>query len=63
MLMSTAIILAAIATALALFLGVRSMTIGGTYDRDHSGQWMSARVVLQAVTIALVILAVYLAVL
>ena len=62
MLMSTAVILAAIATALVLFLGVRSMAIGGTYDRHHSGQWMSARVVLQTVTIALVILAVYLAV-
>lgn len=62
MLLPTVVILAAIATAVVLFLGVRSMAIGGAQDRHRSGQLMTARVGLQLVAAALVILAVYLAV-
>ena len=62
MLFYTVAILAAIAIVVVLFLGVRSMALGGTYDRRHSGQLMSARIGLQLVAVALVILAVFLVV-
>lgn len=62
MLLPTAAILAAIATVIVLFMGLNSMAVGGTYDRHHSGQLMSARVGLQLLTAVFVILAAYFAV-
>ena len=60
MLLPTVVILAAIATAVALVMGVRSMAHGGEYDRRHSGEWMSVRVALQAVAFVLMLIAIYL---
>lgn len=62
MLLSTVAILATVATVVVLFMGLHSMAVGGAYDRQHSGQLMSARVGLQLLVAALVILAAYLAV-
>lgn len=50
-----------IATVTVFFLGIRSMTRGGAYDRHRSGELMLARVELQALTLALVALAAWLA--
>lgn len=62
MLLPTVTILAAIATAAVFFVGLRSMARGGAYDRQRSGQLMSARVGLQLLAFVLVMLAVFLAV-
>jgi hypothetical protein len=62
MMLSTVVIIAAIATAVALVLGVRSMVIGGVYDQHHSGQLMSVRIALQLVAFVLMVPAAYFAV-
>ncbi len=62
MLLSTAAILVAVATVVVLFMGLSSMARGGAYDRYHSGQLMSARVGLQLLAAAFVMLAAYLAI-
>ena len=61
MLLATVAILAATATVIVLFMGLTSMEAGGAYDRQHSGQLMSARVGLQLLAFVLVMLAVFLA--
>jgi len=47
------IVLAALATAGALVMGIVAMLRGGEYDRQHAGQFMTARVGLQAATLLL----------
>jgi len=47
------IVLAALATMAALGMGIFSMVRGGTFDEEHAGQFMTARVGLQAVTLVL----------
>jgi len=48
--------LAALATAVALALGIASMMRGGRYDIEHAGQFMTARVVLQGATLLLLLI-------
>lgn len=54
------IIAALIVTCVVLALGVRSMSIGGDYDRSHSEKFMWERVGMQALVIVLLIAAVIL---
>lgn len=49
------IILALLATISALGLGLLSMGIGGSLDRDYGERFMWARIGLQAATVALII--------
>ncbi len=58
-LFTTLIILAFIATVTVLFTGIGSMAHGGKFDHKHDVQLMGARVALQGVAIALILLAVY----
>ena len=46
-----------LATIGALGMGIGSMVRGGEYDREHSTQYMFARVGLQGVTLALLLIA------
>ena len=55
----TLIILAFIATVVALATGVGSMAHGGEFDRKHDVQLMAVRVGLQAAAIVLLLLAVF----
>jgi hypothetical protein len=55
--MTAIIVLAALATAAALGMGIVSMLRGGEYDREHAGQFMTARIGLQAATLALLVIA------
>jgi len=41
--------------------GIWSMAHGGEFDQKHSTQLMFARVAMQAITVALLLLAVYIA--
>lgn len=49
------IFLALLATIAALGLGLLSMGIGGSLDRDYGERFMWARIGLQAATVALII--------
>jgi len=53
------VILALIATFIALAWGVGSMAAGGSYDRDHSEILMFARVGLQAFAFFVLMIALY----
>ena len=55
------IILGMLATVATLATGITSMGHGGAFDRKHEIQLMSTRVAMQAVTILLVLLTVYIA--
>lgn len=55
------IILAMMITIGVLATGIWSMAHGGEFDREHSDQFMMARVGAQAVTVLLLLLAVFLA--
>lgn len=46
-----------LATLIALGLGLGSMAHGGTYDQQHSVQFMFARVGAQGITIVLLVIA------
>ena len=48
-------------TAVILFMGVGSMAQGGEYDEKHSEQLMFARVGMQAITLILLFVALYIA--
>ena len=48
-------------TALTLVTGVGSMAHGGKFDQRHSNQLMFARVGVQGVTLALILIALLLA--
>jgi hypothetical protein len=49
------VVLCVLATAAALGLGIVSMLRGGEFDRQHAGQFMTARVGLQTVTLVLLV--------
>ncbi len=50
-----------ILTAIILIIGVASMAQGGEYDEKHSEQLMFARVGMQAITLLLLFVALYIA--
>ena len=54
------VIAALVATIVTLVLGLRSMSRGGEYDRTHAEKFMWERVGLQALTVVLLLAAVYL---
>ena len=56
--LTTVIILAMIATMVALGMGVISMAQGGRFDKEHSEQFMFARVGLQGLTFVLLLIAI-----
>jgi hypothetical protein len=53
------VIAALIATIVTLGLGLRSMSIGGKYDLEHSEKFMWERVGLQALVIVLLLAAIF----
>lgn len=55
------IILALIATVIALGWGIVSMVHGGAYDEKHSHQLMGARVGLQGLAFLLLLFALFMA--
>lgn len=54
------IIAAVVATVIVLVLGLRSMSRGGDYDREHAEKFMWERIGLQALVIVLLVVAVFL---
>jgi hypothetical protein len=56
------VFIALIATALTLVSGIASMAHGGEFDQRHSHQLMFARVGLQGLTLALMVVALVLSV-
>lgn len=60
-LLTTLIMLALVATIVSLGWGIGSMAHGGQYDAKHSTQFMSARVVAQALIIVFLLMAFFLA--
>ena len=58
-LLTLLVILAALATVAALVCGVSSMAASGEVGHRRSEEWMAWRVGLQAVTLALMVLALY----
>jgi hypothetical protein len=53
------IILALFATIVSMVIGIGSMGRGGAYDDKHSGQFMNARVIFQAIAAILLLIALY----
>ena len=51
------ILLALLATVIALGSGIWSMAHGGKYDAEHSEQFMYARIGLQGLTLVLLLIA------
>lgn len=56
-LLTIVIILALLATLAALLLGLISLGQGGRFDRDFGTRFMWARVVMQGLAVALLVLA------
>lgn len=54
--MTAMVLVAAALVALSLGMGVASMAKGGEIAHHSSGEWMVARVALQAVALALLLL-------
>ena len=54
------VFLAMLATIGALVTGIGSMAGGGSYDEQHSHQWMMLRVVFQAIAVGLLLVVVLL---
>ncbi len=59
MLLNVLIVLALLATIVALGIGLLSMAMGGSTDEDFSGQFMWARIILQGAAVVLIMLALY----
>lgn len=59
-LLTIVIILALLATVVALLFGLTSLGQGGSFDRDFGTGFMWARVGLQAVAIGLLVVALFL---
>ncbi|MDA8363927.1 MAG: twin transmembrane helix small protein [Gammaproteobacteria bacterium] len=59
--MTLLIMLGMLATLATLATGITSMGHGGVFDRKHEVQLMSTRVALQAITVLLVLLTLYIA--
>lgn len=55
--LNTVILLALLATIVALGSGIWSMAHGGKYDEQHSEQFMYARIGLQGLTLVLLLIA------
>jgi len=60
-LLSILILLALLATVVALGMGIASMVRGGEYDREHSGQYMNARLGAQGIALLFLLLALFFA--
>ncbi|HEB59272.1 MAG TPA: twin transmembrane helix small protein [Gammaproteobacteria bacterium] len=58
--LTTLVIIGLVATIVGLGWGLFSMAAGGNFDRKHATQFMSARVGFQALTIVLLLVALYL---
>lgn len=54
------VLLAALAAALSLGVGVFAMAMGGDFDERYSVQLMVARVAFQGVALVLIVVAIYL---
>ena len=52
------VIIGLLATIGVMIGGGISMARGGLYDEKHGFQWMEARVILQAITVILILIAV-----
>jgi len=50
---------ALLATLVVLVLGLRSMSKGGDYDREHAEKFMWERIGLQGLAILLLVVAIY----
>ncbi len=59
--LSIVIVVAMLLTIIVLGAGIWSMAHGGEFDEKHSEQLMFARIGLQAVTLILLFIAIYLA--
>jgi len=59
--LNVAIIGALLMTVALIGTGIWSMAHGGKFDQKHSTQLMFARVAMQAVTVLLLLLAIYIA--
>jgi cbb3-type cytochrome oxidase maturation protein len=59
--LSIVIVVALLLTIIVLGAGIWSMAHGGEFDEKHSEQFMFARIGLQAVTLVLLFIAIYLA--
>jgi len=59
--LNVAIVGALLMTVGLMGTGIWSMAHGGEFDQKHSTQLMFARVAMQAITVALLLLAVYIA--
>jgi len=59
--LSVVIVVAMLLTIIVLGAGIWSMAHGGEFDEKHSEQFMFARIGLQAVTLILLFVAIYLA--
>jgi len=54
------IVLALVSTVSALLFGLMSMGKGGSFDKDYGEGFMWARVILQGLSVALLLLALWL---
>jgi hypothetical protein len=54
------IVAALVATVVVLALGLRSMALGGAYDRERAEKFMWERVALQALVVVLLLAAAFL---
>ena len=59
--LSVVIVVALLLTIAVLGAGIWSMAHGGEFDEKHSEQLMFARIGMQAVTLILLLIAIYLA--
>ena len=53
------IVLAFLATVAVLFAGGLSMVRGGKFDMQHADEFMEGRIIMQAITLGLIIIAVF----
>lgn len=59
--LTIAILLALGATTVSLVIGIISMERGGEYDREHGTRYMAMRVGFQALTLVLLVAALFFA--
>jgi len=57
--LNVVIVLALVATMITLGWGLKSMSVGGKYDEEHSEQLMFARVGIQAFAVAMMLVALF----
>jgi hypothetical protein len=61
-LLTITVVLALIATIITLGWGLGSMSVGGSYDKEHSEQLMFLRIGIQVFAFVMLLVAVYLSV-